>query len=124
AFVPQAGYSQSIKTASGTIYSEATRQPIDRATVSSKNSGRVLVSGKDGSFLFRDMNDRDTLVISAVGYIREEIPVKEIGHEPISIYLRASMGYIDEVVVNTGYHSLPKERATGSFSHVDNELIN
>ena len=29
-----------------------------------------------------------------------------------------------EVVVNTGYQSIPKERATGSFVFVDNELLN
>src|SRR5690606_31818578 len=31
---------------------------------------------------------------------------------------------LEEVVVNTGYQYIPKERATGSFVHIDNELLN
>src|SRR5690606_36831105 len=31
---------------------------------------------------------------------------------------------IEEVQVNTGYQRLPKERATGSFVQIDNELLN
>ncbi|WP_285011115.1 SusC/RagA family TonB-linked outer membrane protein [Pedobacter faecalis] len=30
---------------------------------------------------------------------------------------------LKEVVINTGYYQLPKERATGSFDHINNELI-
>src|SRR5690606_27522211 len=33
--------------------------------------------------------------------------------------------YIEEVeVVSTGYQSIPKERATGSFAHVNSEMLN
>ncbi|MBB5440096.1 TonB-linked SusC/RagA family outer membrane protein [Pedobacter sp. AK017] len=31
---------------------------------------------------------------------------------------------LKEVVINTGYYQTPKERATGSFDHIDNLLIN
>nr|WP_121272150.1 SusC/RagA family TonB-linked outer membrane protein [Pedobacter schmidteae] len=31
---------------------------------------------------------------------------------------------LNEVVINTGYYQIPKERATGSFDHVDKQLIN
>lgn len=31
---------------------------------------------------------------------------------------------LNEVVINTGYYQIPKERATGSFDHISNEMIN
>lgn len=39
--------------------------------------------------------------------------------------MRQSENKLEEVnVLSTGYFTLPKERATGSFEHVDNELLN
>src|SRR5690606_1094896 len=31
---------------------------------------------------------------------------------------------LEEVVINTGYYQVPIERSTGSFTHVDDKLIN
>lgn len=31
---------------------------------------------------------------------------------------------LNEVIINTGYYQVPKERATGSFDHIDKQLIN
>ena len=31
---------------------------------------------------------------------------------------------MEEVLINTGYYAIPKERATGAFSHIDQELLN
>lgn len=35
-----------------------------------------------------------------------------------------SIRVLQEVIVNTGYQTLPKERATGSFTKIDNKLYN
>ena len=42
------------------------------------------------------------------------------------ITLRPSVTKLEEVevVMNTGYQEIPKERATGSFVQIDNELLN
>ncbi|HLT87955.1 MAG TPA: SusC/RagA family TonB-linked outer membrane protein [Sphingobacterium sp.] len=64
------------------------------------------------------------------------VDVRHIGFQPRSIdydkrttYLKIQLepleNQIDDVeVVSTGYQKLPKERATGSFVQIDNELLN
>src|SRR5690606_3887254 len=64
------------------------------------------------------------------------IEVRHIGFQPQSIdydekttYLTISLepleNQLEEVeVVSTGYQQLPKERATGSFVQIDNEMMN
>src|SRR5690606_35119719 len=37
--------------------------------------------------------------------------------------LETDASVLDEVVVNTGYYSVAKERATGSFTHVSQEML-
>src|SRR5690606_22200104 len=37
--------------------------------------------------------------------------------------MEVSTEYLEEIVVNTGYQSIPKERATGSFTHIDQALL-
>src|SRR5690606_30398857 len=65
-----------------------------------------------------------------------EVDVRHIGFQPQSIDVNAYTKYleillqplenqIEEVeVVSTGYQQIPKERATGSFVQIDNELLN
>ena len=43
---------------------------------------------------------------------------------PINILLEETTRSLDSVVVSTGYQRIPKERSTGSFGLVNNELIN
>src|SRR5690606_354004 len=71
-----------------------------------------------------------------VGENTQKFEVRYMGFEPKSIYVNANTKYlkvllepvenqIEEVeVVSTGYQQLPKERATGSFVQIDNELLN
>ncbi len=44
---------------------------------------------------------------------------------PIFIIMKQQPGQLEEVgIVSTGYQQLPKERATGSFTHLNNSQIN
>ena len=43
---------------------------------------------------------------------------------PLQVSMAADNRQLDEVIVNTGYQDLPKERATGSFYQIDNKLLN
>jgi TonB-linked SusC/RagA family outer membrane protein len=44
--------------------------------------------------------------------------------KPDTLKLKKDTINLKEVVINTGYYQLPKERATGSFDYISNELIN
>ncbi|SEL31045.1 SusC/RagA family TonB-linked outer membrane protein [Parapedobacter koreensis] len=119
-----AAYPQAQRTVTGTVYSNDTKQAIQGASIVSKSTGRSIVSGQSGSFIFRNLTDSDTLAISFIGHASKEIPVASIVQSPIDVYLEEVVKQIDEVVVNTGYQSLPRERATGSFTQIGNDLFN
>src|SRR5690606_30573705 len=78
----------------------------------------------DGSFSLPSPRQADTLLISFVGYLSRHVPVGTNGPRQLHVALEADPNALEEVVVNTGYYRMPKERATGSFTHVSSALIN
>src|SRR5690606_21542868 len=63
---------------------------------------------------------------SSVGYESQLVSLGTLKGNNLLIQLVPSQHTIDEVqiVVNTGYQRVIKERSTGSFSHIDNNLLN
>ncbi|WP_157886098.1 SusC/RagA family TonB-linked outer membrane protein [Chryseobacterium glaciei] len=93
------------------------------ATVTVKNANLSSVTNTEGKFTIDNVADNSILVISYVGY--ESIEVKAIANKSISVKLQMISGRLDDVsVVSTGYQNIPKERATGSFVQINNELFN
>lgn len=121
---PVAGYTQTTRAVDGTIYSGRTRQPIPAATITSKATGMVSASDSAGRFAFSGLPHTDTLSVACLGYESREISIAGSGKGSIEVLLEESIKHLDEVVVNTGYQTLPRERATGSFTSIDNSLFN
>ncbi|WP_164974136.1 SusC/RagA family TonB-linked outer membrane protein [Filimonas effusa] len=69
----------------------------------------------------------DELTISFIGYQTRKITVTEehLKTGAVTFFLRQDAGKLDEIniVVNTGYQSLPRERATGSFGIVTSKQL-
>ena len=104
------------KTITGKVVSNADKQPISGATVQVKGSKTGTSTGVDGSFSI-SVKDNNVLVISSVGFERQEIPVagrSDIG----SIALVTSTSSLNEIVV-TGYATQRKKDLTGAVSVVD-----
>lgn len=120
---PLTGYSQT-RSVSGFVYSAETGQPIPGTSVKSKHSGRAAITDNVGYFAFQNASHLDTLLISSLGYHSKELPLKQMIQKPINIYLDSFSNLMEEVVINTGYQSVPRDRATGSFSQIDRSLIN
>ncbi|GAA0886527.1 SusC/RagA family TonB-linked outer membrane protein [Sphingobacterium siyangense subsp. cladoniae] len=98
-------------------------QPLIGASVLIKGTNRVVITNSNGEFSFTNVDANAILIISYIGYENKEIAVnKELG----DIKLAQRTDKLDEVsvTVNTGYQTLPKERATGSFEHINNDLFN
>ncbi len=95
---------------------------LSGATVTIKGSSRSVITGPNGEFVIRNLDEKAMLVISYLGYTMKEIAAaKDLGR----ITMVISSGRLAEVnVVSTGYQEIPKERATGSFVQIDNELLN
>jgi len=100
-------------------------KPLEGATVVLKGSNRTAKTDVKGEFVLANVPDDGVLVIRYVGYKQLEISLKD-AVMPLEIKLNVQTGELEEVkvVYNTGYQELNKERATGSFAHIDNELFN
>lgn len=107
-----------------------------KGTIKNANSGELLggvtlvlvgaevrqQSEPNGSFGIL-LYDRDTLLVSYMGYSEIRVAVHS-GMPPLNLEMHPMHNQLQEVHVNTGYYQVPKERATGSFVHVDNSLLN
>lgn len=96
--------------------------PLESATVQLRKTRAQAVTDVNGKFILPLRSLPDTLVVSYTGYATIERPV--LSYENIEIVMQQASGELAGVIVQTGYQSLPKERATGSFVHLNNELIN
>jgi TonB-linked SusC/RagA family outer membrane protein len=96
--------------------------PLTQATIKVKGTNHLVTSNEKGEFTLTNIDEDAILQVSYLGYAIKEIKVaKEMG----DISLVMATGKLEEVsVVSTGYQTLPKERATGSFVQIDNALIN
>ena len=97
--------------------------PIQGASIRLLHAHYTTVSGTDGNFQLTKPIGKDTLLISYTGYLDKKIIIID-GNQFLTIRLESQLTQLDEVVVNTGYQSLPKERSTGSFVQIDKELLN
>lgn len=102
----------------GKVLDENNR-PLSGATITLKRTKTSIRTNKDGDFNLR-VNPTDIIIVSYVGYVTQEIKassIKNTGAFQISLQLStASLNQVE--VVNTGYQTLPKERATGSFQTI------
>jgi TonB-linked SusC/RagA family outer membrane protein len=119
-FLPFFAACQSI-TINGKVINEQGK-PVPGATITIKHTDTKTVSGNDGSFTIDHSQLTDTLIISAIGYETDEEPNNERGQ--ILIILHPRITSLQNVIVSTGYQQLPKERATGSFENINNEMLN
>jgi len=94
---------------------------LEGATIQVKGSSFITTSDGTGVFELPDEFSDSRLQISYLGYAQIEVAAKNAD----MIVLTTNNNRIDEVsVVASGYQSIPKERATGSFSKVDNATFN
>jgi len=111
---------------SGTVVDHRNGQPLDGVTILIKGLRRGAYSLNQGRFTVKDVPAGAVLVISSVGYRTQEIKVKEGMTGPLNISMEFQAAEIGnaEVTYNTGYQSVAKERATGSFVQLSAEEIN
>ena len=115
---PQAATSKEnakdIRQLSGTI-TDDDGEPMIGATVSVPGSPYGTVTDTDGNFFFYIPADCNSVQVSYVGMDTKN--VKVTGKTNVNIVMSENKLLLGEVVV-TGYQTLSKERATGSFTKV------
>lgn len=97
-------------------------RPLLGATVRVKNTSRVVSTNANGEFQLTGIRENATLQISFLGYKTQEITVGQSRNMTIRMEVGTS-DLMEITVVSTGYQSLPKERATGSFNVISGDQL-
>ncbi len=95
-------------------------ESIIGASIRIKGNEKVgTISDSQGNFSI-EASETSVLLISYIGYRREEIPVK--GQKLLKIVLNEDVGNLNEVVV-VGYSTQKKETLTGSIATVESKEL-
>lgn len=108
----------------GKLISENNNTPISGITIKLRHTQKATTSHPDGSFSLFLQAEADTLDILNMGYLQRSLPVSRQMMVPITILLKPITKDLDEVILNTGYQKIPKERSTGSFTSISKSLFN
>lgn len=109
-------HAQSVVTGS---VKDGSGEPIIGATIMEKGTSNGGVTDLDGNFSIK-VGDHATLVVSYVGYERQEVSVA--GKSTVNIVLTESGRTIDEVVV-VGYGAIAKRSVSTAISTVKGDRI-
>jgi TonB-linked SusC/RagA family outer membrane protein len=99
-------------------------EPVANVTVTVKGKSQSTTTDANGEFSLATVDRDAVLVFTHVSM--EGFELKVSGKTDLAITLKTKVAALGDVVVtvNTGYQEIPKERATGSFVKIDNELVN
>ncbi|MFC0264397.1 SusC/RagA family TonB-linked outer membrane protein [Fontibacter flavus] len=119
--------SGSVFSLKGKVLDSRDGQPLPGALIQIDDTGINTVTDNQGNYLLELAVGIHSLQVRFLGYhnlnTTIEVPLSET--EPLELTLEPDQLRLEEVeVISTGYQELPKERATGSFVQLDNELIN
>lgn len=107
----------------GVVRSSASQSQLAGVTVSAKISASATQTDDLGRFYIKLKSLPDTLTFKMMGYVtRTQLVDKATGST--LILMDESANLLSEVEISTGYYQLPKERVTGSFEHLNEELLN
>jgi TonB-linked SusC/RagA family outer membrane protein len=96
--------------------------PLPGVNIMIKGTTHGTTSDAEGNFAI-EATPKDILIFSFIGYATIERNVDSQTH--LDVQMQEDISTLGEVtIVSTGYESIPKERATGSFVKVNVELLN
>jgi TonB-linked SusC/RagA family outer membrane protein len=105
------------KVISGTIKNSA-GEGVPGASILVKGTTIGTISDADGAFNLNLSDGRNTLIISSVGFISQEIEVGE--RTTIEVILQDDLGQLEEIVV-LGYGSQQRKDVTGSVASLSSK---
>lgn len=97
-------------------------EPLIGVTVKDSKSGQGTITNLEGEFTLPLKADASapTLIFSYIG--KEDVTVKANPQKRINVIMEDDDHLLDDVVV-TGYQTLSKERVTGSFDKVGQDIL-
>ncbi|WP_237249514.1 SusC/RagA family TonB-linked outer membrane protein [Sphingobacterium faecale] len=110
-------YAQTSLTLTGIVKDNINR-PVPNASILIKGTNIGAETDAGGNFDIKSNSSNVILIISAVGYETQEVPVKE--NKKLNIILAESNVGIDEVIV-MGYNSVDKQHVASSVAQLNME---
>lgn len=107
------------------VLDEDTREGIQGVTLRSENGQIVRVTIENGytDLVLGKEQLPFIFLVGHLGYREQELKIDLIPDTTLIVLLSKADNAIEEVVLSTGMYSLPKERATGSFTYIDQKEI-
>jgi TonB-dependent starch-binding outer membrane protein SusC len=87
-------------------------EPLSKVSISIKGKEHTVISDDMGYFILTNVFENDVLVISSIGYVTKEIPIK--GRTSIEVELSYSVNELDRTIV-MAYGSTTKRLNTGNI---------
>lgn len=120
--VTSLAYAQGVK---GRVVELGSTKPLSGVNITLSNGATITTeSDLKGAFSFTLPNGYYSLKASYLGYKPVIMSFKVPVTDTLVIAMELEAQQLGEVNIYTGYQSLPKERATGSFTKVDEKLFN
>lgn len=90
------------------------------ANIRLKTGGDGTVSNASGDFYLPNVSEQDSVIITFLGYRERRLAVKaDLG----TIALTPANQALKEIMVSSGYQSILKERATGAYDQVGEDIL-
>ena len=99
-------------------------KPAAGVNVSVKGTRRGTITNENGEFRLTGVDKNATLVFTSINLETREAKLNGQTELSLTMLIKTSLLGDFSVLASTGYQTLPKERATGSFVQIDNELLN
>lgn len=101
----------------GHVRSAADRSPVVAASVENPDGSETTLTDDKGRFRLTANRDIKRIKISSVGFEHQAIELTETG-ATLEILLEREEKELEEVIINTGYQRIPKDRSSGAFEHI------
>lgn len=112
------------KTIVGKITELNTGKKLEGVIIRSALNHTQSISDTFGEFQIKTAGI-DTLIFSRDNYEEMKIPVNNSLNDSLLVEMKKNnYTRLEDVIVNTGYQTIPQERSTGSFVQIDNNLFN
>ncbi|MDF2849875.1 MAG: hypothetical protein K0S31_560 [Sphingobacterium multivorum] len=106
----------------GTVVDESTK-PIAGASITLLKTKTQTRTDREGKFQVSATDLSERLSVSYMGYETRVLALAESKNKNFWIVLTKKTNQLEEVMVETGYQRIPKDRATGAFALVDDKII-
>jgi TonB-linked SusC/RagA family outer membrane protein len=122
--ISRTAIAQVSKPVTGKVLSVKDSLPLAGATILVNETNKSFTTDNNGIFTIYGTPANFNLTVTFIGYKKARLLVRLPVNNPILVLLEPDHTELKEVTISTGYQSLPRERATGSFEHISNELFN